>query len=175
VTVADPTVMPALEAILAAMRVELAKVADPPAHFRHAPGLSAVIALTEEGDECCEGVAWVRLTGVLPTTEFPEEAGWQPDGEVSWAVETEIGVARCGGGPGAEMAPTDAQYLADVQKLADDAAALRRVGPNLRATSTAVIDVMYGRWDPVAAEGNCMGGVIKLTVQIEACDAGQAG
>jgi hypothetical protein len=47
--VADPTVLPACIDILAALRVELAKVpAGAPTHFRHVPGLAAVVALTVE-------------------------------------------------------------------------------------------------------------------------------
>ena len=74
------------------------------------------------------------------------------------------------------MAPVDADYLADVTVITDDAAALRRVGPNLKLNPDArIIDYQAGRWDPVAAEGGCMGGAMKLNVQVEACDAGQAG
>jgi hypothetical protein len=179
VSVADPTVLPACIDILAALRVELAKVpAGAPTHFRHVPGLAAVVALTVEVDECCEGVAWVRLTGIYPTDDFPvEQSQWLPEGEVSWSVEVEIGVVRCSRtSPGADMAPTDADYLADVTVITDDAAALRRVGPNMKLNPNArIIDYQAGRWDPVEAAGGCMGGAMKLSVQVEACDAGQAG
>lgn len=177
-SVADPTVWPALEDVLAAMRTELAKVpAGAPAHFRMTPGLSPVFTLTAETDECCEGVAWLRVVGQHSTMEFPaQQQIWEPEGEVSWTVILEIGVGRCGGGPGPDMAPTDAQYTADTKILMDDAAALRRVGPNLKATSTNIIDYMYtGSWEPVAAEANCMGGLIQLAIQVAACDAPLAG
>lgn len=178
VYVPDPTVWPALEDILAALRVELGKTSPPPAHYRHVAGLAAVMALTTEADECCEGVGWVRVVNLLHSTEFPtQQATWEPEGEVSWTVVTEIGVARCGAAPGPDMAPTDAQYGTDARKLMDDAAALRRVGPNLKATSTHIIDYFYGPgpWDPLAAEGNCMGGAMHLSVQVPACDALAAG
>jgi hypothetical protein len=176
--VPDPTVWPALVDILAAFQVELAKTHTAPAHYRHVPGLATVLALTPEGDECCEGVAWVRLTDIFASLEFPaQQSTWEPEGEVSWTVVTEIGVARCGGGPGPNMAPTDAQYLADVQTLMDDAAAMRRVGPNLKATSTHILDYFYGpgSYNQGTAEGNCMLGVMHLSVQVPACDAAAAG
>lgn len=176
--VPDPVVWPALQDILAALQVELGKTLVPPKHYRHVPGLAAVMALTAEADECCEGVAWVRVVNILHSTEFPvQQPNWEPDGEVSWTVITEIGVARCGAGPGPDMAPTDAQFGGDTQKLMDDAAALRRVGPNLKVTSTHVLDHFYGPgpWDPLAAEGGCMGGAMHLSVQVHACDALTAG
>lgn len=176
--VPDPTIWPALEDILAAMRTELAKTATPPQHFRHVPGLTAVMALSAEVDECCEGVAWVRAVNHLHSTVFPsQQAEWEPDGEVSWTVVVEIGVSRCGGGPGPDMAPSDAQYAADTKTLMDDAAALRRVGPNLKANSARILDYFYGpgAWEPLAAEGNCMGGAMHISVQVHACDAAEAG
>jgi hypothetical protein len=176
--VPDPTVMPALTDILIALRAELGKTNPPPKHYRIVPGLVSVVALTPELDECCDGTAWVRAVNLLHSTDFPaQQPNWEPEGEVSWTVVTEIGVARCGGGPGTELAPTDAQYGADVQTVMDDAAALRRVGPNLKRSSTHIIDYFYGPgpWDPLAAEGNCMGGVMHLSVQVPACDALTAG
>lgn len=178
VYVPDPAVMPALVDILAALAVELGKTRNMPKHFRQVPGLVSVVALTPEMDECCDGTAWVRVVNLLHSTDFPaQQPNWEPEGEVSWTVVTEIGVARCGGGPGVDMAPTDAQYATDVQTLMDDAAALRRVGPNLKKTSANIIDYFYGpgAWDPLAAEGNCMGGAMHLSVQVPACDALTAG
>jgi hypothetical protein len=175
---ADPVIMPALLDVLAAMRVELGKTAVTPAHFRIVPGLASVFALTAERDECCEGVAWLRVVSFYPSDEFPaQQATFENLEAVSWAVVLELGVGRCGGGPGSEMAPTDAQFLADAQTLMDDAAALRRVGANLEAQPGHVLDYFYGpgAWDPIAAEGNCMGGALHFTVQVAACDRTQAG
>src|SRR5216117_3775927 len=99
--VPDPTVWPALVDTLAALQVELNKTTPQPIHFRHVPGLAAVMALTTEADECCDGVGWVRVVNMLHSVEFPaQQAVWEPEGEVSWTVVMEIGVARCGAAPG---------------------------------------------------------------------------
>lgn len=177
----DPTIMPALREVLASMRVELSKTLVTPAHFRLVPGLVPVFSLSAVTDECCEGIAWVRLAQFYSSDEFPSQRPtWQPEGEVSWSAVLEIGVARCGGGPGQDIqtGPTDDQYAAWMQTLADDGAALRRVGPGLaRNPNSMIIDYFYGPgpWEPLGAEGNCMGGAMHLSIQVAACDAARAG
>lgn len=178
-TVADPSITPVLLDVMAALQTELAKVpAGPPMHYRIVPGLAAALALNEMVDECCQGVAWLRVVRITATREFPVESDdFLPEEPVSWMVTVEMAVARCGGGPGPQLAPTDAQYNADTFKLMDDDSAMRRVGATFKATSTHAIDYHYGPggWEPLAAEGGCMGGTRNITIQVHNCDSQLAG
>lgn len=180
----DQLVAPTLRQVLACMATELAEVPSPPAHYRVVPNTEVYPALGVDGqsgatvlDECCEGVAWVRLAnGPYPSAEFPAEEAWYPDFPTSLAITVEMGVLRCGGGPGVELAPTDAQWGADAQAVEDDKAALRRAYCCIQALiagngTTLMQDVVYGpgRWEPAQGEGNCMGGSLQVTIQLPYC------
>lgn len=181
--VQDTLVAPTLRQILACMAATVASVPNPPAHYRVVPGIEVYPALGTDGnggvvvlDECCEGVAWVRMVdGPYPTAEFPNEEAWYPDHPTSLAITVEMGVLRCGGGPGIELAPTDAQWGADAQAVEDDKAALRRafccIEALIQSGPTLMQDVVYGpgRWQPAQGDGNCMGGSLQVTVQLPYC------
>lgn len=179
----SPAIAPAVVAVLDAMRFELAREPNPPQHYRMVPGVQAAFALTPvvSGvlDECCEGVAFLRIVDIFPCDDFPNPASvWLPhaDGEVSWGVTLEIGVARCGqSAPGQDLAPIDAQYTADVMNILSDVAALHRVGPYLMNLSVPPIyEYAIGEWQPAQAEGGCIGGSMHFTVQVASCDWSQA-
>jgi hypothetical protein len=171
-SISDPLVMPTAALVLAALVVELEKTAaGQPAHTRITPGTEMVAALTDSVDECCEGIASVRVRRVFTTENFPEPAQ-RPRGDggpVSWGVELEMAVARCGAEPGDSMAPSDAQITGDSQVQLDDAAAMRRAVRCL-ADTWPIIDSMIGDYEPLAAEGNCIGGVQVVTVQVECAE-----
>lgn len=198
----DPIVYPACLEILAAIRRETARVPagtpaqvaagpgvftfpGPPAHYRVVPGTENVFELSNEVDICCQGVAWVRVANFYHSMDFPNPAPvWEPGGEVSWAVVCEVGIVRCSYlmspdpmNPG--QPPSDDQYNFASQVLFNDAAALRRLGASLAkyARPDLILDYVYGPgpWDPIAVEGNCMGGVISLTVQVPAADQTMVG
>jgi hypothetical protein len=175
IVLVDSQVRPALDAILAAMRVQLGQVTSPPAHYRIVPGTANVIAIKEEAaigwlDECCEGVAWVRMVSKYPTSTFPEHELWYPEHPTSWAVVLELGSARCGGGPGLVMAPTDDQYGADEQAMLDDLAALIRVPSSIAYPEMhGILDFVFGAGDPMVSEGNCMATTLGLTIQQPYC------
>lgn len=179
----SPAIAPAVRAVLDAMRIELARETNPPLHYRMVPGVQPVFALTPtiSGllDECCEGVAFLRIADIFPCDDFPNpKAVWLPhsDGEVSLGVTLEIGVARCGqSAPGQDLVPTDDQYTADVMNILSDVAALLRVGPYLMNLSVPPIyEYAYGEWQPAQAEGGCVGGSMHLTLQVASCDWSQA-
>lgn len=179
----SPAIAPAIRAVLDAMRFELAREDNPPQHYRMVPGVQPVFALapTVSGllDECCQGVAFLRIVNIFPCDDFPNPAAvWLPhdDGEVSWGVTLDIGVARCGqSAPGSELAPTDDQYTADVMTILSDVAALHRVGPYLmKLSAPPIYEYAYSEWQPAQAEGGCVGGSMQFHIQVAACDFSQA-
>lgn len=160
--------MPAAVATLNAMMIELGKTGrGVPKHERITPGTEVAAALTQTEDECCSGIASVRVVRVFPSEHFPDEdpRAASEGGPIAYAVELELMVLRCGTAPGANMAPTDDQLTSDAQTTMDDAAALRRTGPAM-ARQGVVFDYRIGTWEPVSAEGNCIGGTLQLAVHV---------
>lgn len=176
VVLEDGTVYPMLELALACLSDEVAKVTSPPKYVRMSTGSSFSAQLAPNvADECCEGVAWLRVINVFPSSNFPEQdvsvERFLPD---SLAVPLELGVARCLPIADPQVGIlTPAQTAANVKAIMDDRAALMRAACCLydagRATGE-VLDVLIGQWTPLDDEGNCMGGTLALTVQVRACD-----
>ena len=164
--------MPAAQAVLAALATQLqATNAGLPTHLRITPGDAVIAALTNTVNEACEGIASVRTMRIFPTSHFPEEdnRAYTEGGPVTFAVEFEMLVLRCGAQPGPDLAPTDAQLMGDAQAEMDDANAMRRVGPELMRADV-IYDYVLGAWEPLAAEGGAHGGVTTITVQVGCVD-----
>src|SRR5690554_8007944 len=94
--IADPLVMPLARELLECLRVEIAKVADPPAHVGLRPGTVVDHLISLNDDECCEGLAWVRPAGFYPSSStFPaQDEVPLKTGIRAWAVTLEMGVVR---------------------------------------------------------------------------------
>lgn len=171
-TKSDPLAMPAALAALTCLQAELAfTVAGAPKHSRITPGTEVVPALTATIDECCEGIASVRVERIFPSERFPEpDLRTRTEGApISWAVVLELMVVRCSVQPGFGMAPTDAALTNEAQVQMDDMAAMRRVACCLELAGV-VFDYVVGDGAPVQAEGGCMGGTLQLTVQVDCAE-----
>jgi|SRR5262245_23185955 len=130
-------------------------------------------------DLCCEGLAYVRLGQIFPTTNFPN-----PDtvhqavsgcGIVSWGVEFEAGIIRCVPVGTDDQMPTCEEWTAAAGQNFYDAQALRQVGCCL-GEGLATIDAMIGMSIVVGpqTQGDPLGGCVQrsviITVQIPNCD-----
>jgi hypothetical protein len=111
-----------------------------------------------------EGQAWVRLTRLFMSREFP-----RPISDVFncaagfWAAEFELGVLRCAVGPDEDGTPPTADELnCEAAKVLDDAFALRFTAECCLPSS---ISVVPGEWQPLAS-GGCVGGKVTVTVQL---------
>lgn len=180
--IVDPLIMPAALTVLTQLMTELGKTATgAPLHARITPGEAVVASVRAPGsapmsdstgtNECCEGIASVRVVSFFPTAQFPQEDQRPASvgGPVTWAVELELMVIRCGSQPGPDLWPTDAQLTADAQVQQDDAAAMRRVGQALQ-DNDVIMDHVLGRFQPASGDGGCLGGSIILTIQVDACE-----
>lgn len=170
--VADKSVTPTAEALLACLELEIGKVEKPPAVTSMRVGDQVELLFATRYDECCRGVAWVRVVAIFPSTNFPlPDVAYQPCGPGQWAAVLEMGAARCAPTPGKDSIPSGDEWNAVAAAVQDDAAAMRRAlccwtGLDLNE------DRMYmpGTWAPLTTEGGCVGGVMPVTVMIGACD-----
>lgn len=168
--VADAGVTPIAEGLLAALEVEIGQVPVPPATVCLRPGDRIELLLATARDECCEGLAWVRVVNFYPSTNFPnQDVTYSPVSPMQWAVVLEVGAARCAPTPDADTIPSAGEWNATAREVFDDAAALRRAIVRFMQSD---IDRMClpGIWTPMTVEGGCVGGSVQVTVAMPACD-----
>lgn len=142
-----------------------------PAEICHRPGQEAPLSLGMAQDECCSGLAWVRIAGIAPVVD-PDEAQ-APDFNKCSAngrrVTLELGVARCNPFGDASRGPTCEAWTELALRMDLDAAAMRaavccftaaeNVGPEFE-----VYDVRPGSWEPIESSGLCAGGIMTVVV-----------
>lgn len=168
--ITDPTVLPAVQEVFGCLEHEMSRVPKPPAVTALRPGDRIELLLSTNRDECCEGLAWVRVVRVYPSREFPvQDTSYQTCSPAQWAVVLELGAARCAPMPDAtELVPAETWH-ATTEAVLNDAAACRRAVARFMELD---IDRMYlaGIWSPLTTEGGCVGGTMQLTVAVPACD-----
>jgi hypothetical protein len=175
---ADPLVMPLALELLACLDQEIQKVANPPARVGLRPGTVVDHLLSTTEDECCDGLAWVRPVNFFPSSgTFPaQDESPLPKGISAWAVNLEMGAVRCSPTPEPTSIPDQAEWLAVVQAVMDDAAAMRRaLCCFIDARPGRARTVIPGLWQPLSVQGGCVGGILQVTLRGPACDCSEAG
>lgn len=119
-------------------------------------------------DECCTGLAWVRIAG---TEEGPLS---QADASgtcfnTNRLLTLEMGVRRCAPMSDASSVPTAEQWLATAFQVDSDHEAMEEafccIGPVLEAQSFGT--VRFVSYTPVGPDGNCIGGDMLITVEAD--------
>lgn len=178
----DSMVMPVLNAALACLEAQGLAWPNAPSLFELRSGNSFVASADSAFDECCAGIAWVRLGTGWPTDDFPIQkvnVGFGP--ETDWAFQLEVGVQRCIPTEGDDgvygSVVTRAQWQAAVQQEADDAMMLRKAMCCLRDTYHYVngmpmgnAGIIIGIQTPLENSGPCGGIMLAATVRVPACD-----
>lgn len=170
--------MPLARELLACLDQEISKVPNPPLRVGLRPGTVVDHLLSTTEDECCQGLAWVRVAGFFPSSStFPAQDETPVKGGTrSWAITLEIGAVRCSPTPDADAIPAEEEWDATVQNIMDDAAAMRRaICCFIDARPGRSGRVLPGQWQPLSVEGGCVGGVLTVTIQGPACDCAEAG
>lgn len=146
-----------------------------PAEICHRPGNEAPLSLGMAQDECCSGLAWVRIAGIAPVVD-PDEAP-NPDfnrcNVHGRRVTLELGVARCNPYGDKSRGPTCEAWTELALRMDLDAAAMRRAACCF-ATGAAPVgpgeeisDVLPGAWEPLESSGLCAGGIMTVVVFTE--------
>lgn len=168
----DPVAWPMATALLACFEEEVAKVLDPPASVGLRPGQQVDALLSVNEDECCEGLGWVRIDDVFPSSDerFPlqDQTAGAWCNPRTWAVRLEMGVVRCAPTPDAYSIPTNAEWRDLVERHMQDAAAMRR--SVICCFGELDISFLLGNWTPLPVSGRCSGGTTMVTVAAEYID-----
>jgi hypothetical protein len=137
-------------------------------------GESVAPSLSTNADECCPGLAWVRVAGVEPAEGFVI-ANPRCVNHVR-TVTLEMGVVRCMPTPGPNNMVTCDQWTAKTLQLDSDYEAMEAALCCLSTQIQALpgdVDVVPGPYAPLGPDGNCIGGTLTLqTVFACACGSG---
>lgn len=169
----DPIGMPVAQELLTCLTSQLQELPSPPALIQLRLGQESGPLIGENVDECCAGLAWIRIANIYPSWDsFPApDNTWLPCGPLAYAVVLELGVAFCmpwsdsddsfenrdppNAGDWAAAAATQMQH----QTLMRRAAACCWRPTQRRAV---------GEWTPLPVEGGCTGGKMLVTVSVPA-------
>jgi hypothetical protein len=169
----DPIGMPVAQELLACFTEQLSQLADPPKYVQLRLGQETGPLIGPNIDECCSGLAWVRITSIYPSWDsFPgPDNTWLPCGPLAYAVVLEMGVAFCM--PWSDSGDTLDNI--DPPSAADwaTAAATQMVHQTLMRRTAACCfrptqRRAVGEWSPLPVEGGCTGGKLLVTVSVPA-------
>ncbi len=144
--------------------------AEPPAEVCFVPGEDGRLFLSAglAEDRCCAGFAWVRVARIAPQIPQPGE-DIRPCGVTTWAVDLEMGAARCSPVGDQAAGPTCQEMLDTALLTMQDAAAMRRAwccwAPLVDSGVTAI-----GEWAPFGPDGMCVGGTMPVTAYVDHCE-----
>lgn len=170
--IVDPVAGPLADMMVECLRGQMALTANPPKStcLRTGDQVDFLISLTD--DECCSGLAWVRVAGIGPTSNFPviDEDVTSPCAPLGYSVILELGAVRCAPTPSARHIPSCEQWTNVSHQVLDDAAAMRRAV--LCCFDQVIPDAQWlmGTWEPIPTGGRCVGGVMPLTIAADMLD-----
>lgn len=163
--------MPVAQQLLVCFTEKLGELPDPPASVQLRVGQETAPLAGPNFDECCAGLAWVRIASIYPSWDnFPaQDNTWLPCGPLAYAVVLEMGIAFCmpwsdSDGSIDNIDPPTANdwaTAADTQMVHQ--ALMRQTAvccwhPTQRRA--------VGEWSSFAVEGGCTGGKMTVTVSV---------
>lgn len=167
----DPIAAPIAEELLACFTEQLATLPSPPKYIQLRVGQDTAPLIGPGVDECCAGLAWVRVAGVRPSWDsFPQtDNTWLPCGPLAYAVDLEMGMAFCMPWSTSDGSfedidpPSTADWAAAFATQMRDQTIMRRTAACcFRPTQRRAV----GEWTPLPVEGGCTGGKLTLTVSV---------
>lgn len=146
-------------------QVFLTRTDNPPMHFALRLGQEVPWDLSERQDLCCEGLAYVKINRVYPSTNFPDEdEGWSPCGPLAYAADLEIGVLRCAPVGTEKDIPTDQEWADAADVVHNDSAAMALAIEEFGSRIDPLTEWLVRPWSPLGPAGACTGGVQVVTV-----------
>ena len=167
----DPIGTPVAEELLACFTERLAELPSPPKYIQMRVGPNTGPLIGPNVDECCSGLAWVRIAGIYPSWDsFPAaDNTWTPCGPLAYAVQLEMGMAFCMPWSDSEGTlddidpPGTADWAAAAATQMMHQTLMRQTAACcFRATQRRAV----GEWSPLPVEGGCTGGTLLVTVSV---------
>lgn len=120
--------------------------------------------------ECCSGIAWVRAMRAWPAQDFPRQdvtPGRCTSG--AWAMQIEVGVARCAPEVCDVLGPQCCESELDVtMQQMDDFNRMRSLQCCLVTPGydgIKIDDILPGAWAPEEPQGGCTSSAMTFTIR----------
>jgi len=167
----DLIATPVATALLTCLTTQMNELPSPPAKIEIRAGADGGPLAGPNVDECCAGLAWVRVAQVYPSWDsFPgPDNTWTPCGPFAYAVVLEMGTAFCMPWSDSDQAfdnmdpPSTSDWLNAHNTLMQHQNLMRRAAaccfPHTQRRAV-------GEWNPLSVEGGCMGGTLRVTVSV---------
>lgn len=167
----DPIAAPVAAQLLACFTEKLNELDAPPAFIQMRVGRETGPLIGPGVDECCAGLAWVRVVAVRPSWDsFPQtDNTWLPCGPLAYAVDLEMGMAFCmpwsdtsGTAENLDPPSTDDWAAAHATQMRDQTLMRRTAACCFLPTQRRAV----GEWASLPVEGGCTGGTLSVTVSV---------
>ena len=165
------------DALRACLDVAFTGDTGKPAEICHRPGAEVPFSLGLTQDECCSGLAWVRIAGIEPVQDpqSAEDANASPCDIYGRRITLEIGVARCNPFGTSQAGPDCDTWTELALRMDQDAVRMRQAvcclsTALLNDTVSGVERVRAGAWEPLEASGLCAGGQMTVVVWMDCTD-----
>lgn len=141
-----------------------------PAYIMLRAGGEVTPLLGLNDDECCRGLAWVRIKsiqGVRGLGELDNVSCFQQER----TLELELGVVRCAPSAPVSGVPTEEQWTAAAHQLDADQGAMEAAICCLVADADNVLaeESAAGQYLPFGIDGNCIGGTMSVFIRMTIC------
>lgn len=147
--------------------------AGAPAEICQRPGDQVPLSVGLSQDECCSGLAWVRVVSIEPVIDplTSEDPAYNPCNATGRRVTFELGVARCNPFGTNGAGPTCDEWTALALRMDQDARAMRRAVCCFNDSDNVddmdprkVYRILPGTWVPLESSGGCAGGTMNVVV-----------
>lgn len=131
--------------------------------LRH--GTQGIPLLGTGADECCNGLAWVRVATVEPRYDRNESvAACFPSTEV---ITLEIGAVFCMPWGSVQAPPTCDQWTQVAVRADSDRGAMKAAVCCARGIIAPEYTMLAQQYLPYGPDGNCIGGTMTITVEAD--------
>lgn len=166
-TLTDTLIKPYADRLLVCLATQMGRHESPPAKVEFRVGSAASAVIGPDEDECCAGLAWVRLAGAQPGGEQPPgpQTELRNCGPYNWILTFELGVARCmawGSGVDGLEPPTSAQWAQALNFQEQDFVAVTSAVQCCLSSGTDHYAI--GAWQPTDVEGGCTASALSVTI-----------
>lgn len=149
-----------------------------PAEICHRPGDQAPLSAGLSQNECCSGLAWVRVAGIAPDIDplDSDNVQFTPCNTAGRRITFELGAARCNPTGDVHRGPTCEEWTELALRMDLDASAMRRAVCCFQESFVDQYDpdktyrALSGSWEPIESSGACAGGIMTVVVWTNCSD-----